>query len=172
MIEKSTTQLVLEVFFRNPNIEYHLRELSRKLKLSMPTIILATDKLSKEGLIIKTRGKVLTTVKADREKAKFIRHKRLYNLEEIYDSGIIEYLTETYNYPRCIILFGSYSRGDDIESSDIDIAIMTNKRLELNLEKYDKILERHINIHEISLNKISAEFKANLWNGIVLEGSW
>lgn len=172
MIGKSTTQLVLEVFFRNPCREFHLRELSRVTRLSMPTIILVTDKLSKEGFIIKTKGKVLTTVKANRENINFIRHKRIYNLKEIYNSGVIDYLTETYNYPKCIILFGSYSRGEDIEGSDVDIAIVTSKKRELNFEKYDKILERHINIHEISLTKISAEFKANLWNGIVLEGSW
>ncbi|MBI2135854.1 nucleotidyltransferase domain-containing protein [Candidatus Woesearchaeota archaeon] len=76
-------------------------------------------------------------------------------------------------FPGCaVILFGSYSRGEDIEGSDIDIAILTNKKLELNLERYNKKLERHINIHEILVEKISAEFKANLWNGIVLEGSW
>lgn len=172
MIEKSTTQLILEVFFRNPNTEFYLRELSRVLKLSMPTIISVTDALAKEGLIIKTKGKVLTTVKANRENVEFIRYKRVNNLESLYNSGLLQHIIETYNYPKCIILFGSYSRGEDIEGSDIDIALVTNKKLELNAEKHEKILERHINIHEISLNKISAEFKANLWNGIVLEGSW
>ncbi|MBI2136432.1 hypothetical protein HYU06_05150, partial [Candidatus Woesearchaeota archaeon] len=67
MIKKSTTQLVLEVFFKNPNKEFHLRELSRVLKLSMPTIISVTDALSKESLIIKTKGMVLTTVIANRK---------------------------------------------------------------------------------------------------------
>lgn len=172
MIEKSTTQKVLEIFFDNPSGEFHLRELSRLLKLSMPTIISVTDMLSKEKLIMKIKGKVITKVMANRENIDFARYKRLYNLEKIYASGIADYLSTAYNHPKSILLFGSYSRGEDISSSDIDIAISTNKRLSLDLAKYEKTLNRSINIHEVSLDKVSEEFKANLANGIVLEGSW
>ena len=172
MIEKSTIQKVLEIFFENPSREFHLRELSRLLKLSMPTIISTTDILSKEKLIIKIKGKVLTKVLANREDANFARYKRLHNLEKIYFSGIVDYLSNAYNNPKNIILFGSFSRGDDIESSDIDIAITTNKKLDLDLTKYERISKKRINIHEVDLDKISSEFKANLANGIVLEGSW
>lgn len=172
MIEKSTSQKVLEVFFESPSREFHLRELSRLLKLSMPTIISSTDKLAKERLIIKEKGKVVTKVTANRENIDFARLKRLRNLELIYNSNIIEFLSESYNQPKAIILFGSFSRGDDIEKSDIDIAVITNKRLNLDLTKYESIFKKAINLHEISLDKISKEFKANLLNGIVLEGSW
>ena len=172
MIEKSTIQGIMELFFDNPSREFHLRELSRILKLSMPTIILGTDNLSKKRLIIKIKGKVLTKVMANRENITFTRYKRLYNLEKIYVSSITDHLSNSYNHHRNIILFGSYSRGEDIENSDIDIAITTNKKLNLKLLKYERILKRAINIHEIDTKKISEEFKANLANGIVLEGSW
>lgn len=172
MIEKSTTKRVLEIFFENPSREFHLRELSRLLKLSMPTIILATDILSKERLIIKTKEKVLTKLAANRENIDFTRYKRLYNLEKIYASGIIDYLLDVYNHPKNTVLFGSFSRGDDVEDSDIDIAIITKKKLSLDLSKYERILNKGISIHEVDLDKVSEEFKANLANGIVLEGSW
>lgn len=172
MIEKSTTNKVLDAFFENPSREFHLRELSRLLKLSMPTIISATDALAKETLIIKTRGKVLTKVAANRENMKFTWHKRVCNLERLYASGLLEHLSNCYNNPRLIILFGSYSRGEDIEKSDIDIAVVTNKKLGPDFSKYEKTLGRGISIHEVDLGKVSSEFKANLANGIVLEGSW
>jgi len=172
MIEKSTIQKVLAVFFDNPSREFHLRELSRILKLSMPTIISATDKLAKEKLIIKEKGRVITKVTANRDNTDFAKHKRLYNLELIYNSSLINHLFESYNQPKAIILFGSFSRGEDIEKSDIDIAVITNKRLNLSLSKYENILKKAISMHEVSLDKISGEFKANLLNGIVLEGSW
>lgn len=70
------------------------------------------------------------------------------------------------------MLFGSFSRGEDTENSDIDIVVITKKGLSLNTEKYDKVLKKRVNIHEVDLIKISEEFKANLANGIVLEGSW
>ncbi len=172
MIEKSTFIRVLEAFFRNPSTQFHLRELSRLLKFSMPTIISATDALAKEKLIIKTKGRVLTTVSANRESAKFVQRKRVHNLERIYASGLPEYLSDSYNHPKLIILFGSFSRGEDTEKSDVDIAIVTNKKLSPDLSKYEKTLGRGVSIHEIELDKVSNDFKSNLANGIVLEGSW
>ena len=172
MIEKSTIQKVLAIFFENPSREFHLRELSRLLKLSMPTIISATDNLAKEKLIIKEKGKVITKATANRENIDFARLKRLHNLELIYKSSLINHFSESYNQPKAIILFGSFSKGEDVEKSDIDIAIITNKKLNLDLTKYENILKKAISVHEANLDKISKEFKANLLNGIVLEGSW
>ena len=172
MIEKSTIQKVLTIFFENPSREFYLREISRLLNLSMPTIILATDNLAKEKLIIKEKGKVITKVMANRDNIDFTRLKRLNNLELIYNSSIINHLSESYSQPKAIILFGSFSRGEDVEKSDIDIAVITSKKLNLDLPKYENKLKKPINLHEINLDKISKEFKANLLNGIVLEGSW
>ena len=172
MIEKSTLQKVLSVFFENPSTEYYLRELSRKLKLSMPTIVSTTDNLSRKKLILKTKGKALTKVIGNRGNNSFIVHKRIYNLEMIYDSEIVDYLSKAYNYPKNIVLFGSFSRGEDVENSDIDIAITTKKHVSLSLEEYEKRLRRDISIHEIDLDKVSGEFKANLINGIIVEGTW
>ncbi|MFH1072195.1 MAG: nucleotidyltransferase domain-containing protein [Nanoarchaeota archaeon] len=172
MIKKSTIETVLGLFFEYPTTEFHLRELSRKLRLSMPTIISMTDKLARENLIIKKKGKVITSMFADRENPYFIRKKRVNNLERMYDSGIVEYLTQEYNQPRAIIIFGSYSRGEDIEKSDIDVAVLTDKKISVDLDKFSHFFGKTINIHEIDAEKISKEFKANLSNGIVLEGSW
>ncbi|MBI3037155.1 nucleotidyltransferase domain-containing protein [Candidatus Woesearchaeota archaeon] len=172
MIEKSTIGKVLEAFFESPSERFHLRELSRRLGLSMPTIITATDILSKENLILKAKGKVVTEVQANRENARFTQHKRINNMERIYSSGLLEHLIAKYNNPKLVILFGSYSRGEDIEQSDIDIAIITAKRLHIDLAVFEKKLGKKISIHELELGQASNEFKANLANGIVLEGSW
>jgi predicted nucleotidyltransferase len=172
MIEKSTTERVLEIFQDFPTSRFHLRELSRKLNLSMSTIIIATDKLAKEGLIIKEKGKVITEVSANRESNLFRWYKKCANLFKIYFSGLIEYLIKEYNHPQAIVLFGSYARGEDIERSDVDIAITTEKSLNLNLTKFERAYNRKISIHEIKIEKISEEFQKNLNNGIVLEGTW
>lgn len=172
MIDKSTTERVLDIFLENPTKAFYLRELSRTLKLSMPTIISTTEKLAKEKLIIKTKGPVLTTVVAYRENKWFVHIKRIENINRFYRSGIVEDLTQSYGHPQAIILFGSFSRGEDIETSDIDIAVLTPKKKQISLEKYEKFLKRRINIHEIAAGKISKEFQANLYNGIILEGSW
>jgi predicted nucleotidyltransferase len=169
MIEKSTIETIIAYFFIHPTEEIHLRELSRRLQLSMPTILSFVKILEKKGLILVHKGIALTTVKANVENKKFVRAKRVYNLQSIYDSGIVDVLSQS--RPDAIICFGSYSRGEDTERSDIDLAVVKGKEQKLVVEKYEKILQRKISLHFISLEKISREFKANLINGIILEGA-
>jgi len=52
MIEKNNTWKILEFFFYYPTTEIHLRELARRMKLSMPAIIFAVEKLARENFII------------------------------------------------------------------------------------------------------------------------
>ena len=70
-----------------------------------------------------------------------------------------------------IILFGSYSRGDDTTSSDIDIAVIGRKDKNIKLTDFDKDLERTIFINFYpSFKEIHKHLKENLFNGIVLAG--
>jgi len=137
----------------------------------MPTILSSTNLLSKEGLVIKEKGKVVTSIKANVENINFTRLKRIYNIERLYSSGLPDFLSKELNIPKAIICFGSYSRGEDTEKSDIDIAIIGVKEKKVSLDKFEKILKRSISLHFIDLKKTSEEFKSNLYNGIVLDGA-
>lgn len=170
MIVKNNVLVVLEVFFDNPTREFHARELSRKTGLSIFTVLEAIKTLTKNDLIrVKKKGN-LKIVAASHSVA-FIRAKRIRNLEKIYDSGVVDYLIKAYDKPETIVLFGSYSRGDDVENSDVDIGVITNIHKELDLRKFEKSLSRKISVHEIELKKISREFHNNLINGIILDGA-
>src|SRR3989338_9511543 len=154
MIDKNSISIVLDVFFDSPTKEFHARELSRKTNLSIFSVLEAIKKLSKEGIISVHKKGNMKIVKSSNS-VKFIRKKRIRNLENVYDSGLVDYLNETYDNPEGIILFGSYSRGDDIESSDIDIAILTKEHKDhKSLERFGKLLSRKISIHEIDIKKI------------------
>ena len=172
MIDKNSISTILDVFFENPTKEFHARELSRKTGLSIFSVLEAIKKLSKEGLISVQKKGNMKIVRATSSVA-FIRKKRTRNIGNVYDSGIVEYLNGAYDNPEAIVLFGSYSRGDDVENSDIDIAIVTkeNRDHKNNLDKFENILSRKISVHEIDLKKISKEFHNNIVNGIVLEGA-
>ena len=70
-----------------------------------------------------------------------------------------------------IILFGSYSRGEDLASSDVDLAVIGCSEKKIILKKYEKFLEREIRINFFkNLKKIEKEFKESLCNGIVFSG--
>ena len=170
IILKNSALTLLDIFFDNPTKEFHARELSRNTNLSIFAVLDAIKSLAKAGFVsVHSKGN-LKIVKAEHS-TKFIRSKRVRNLEKIYNSGIVDYLNDTYGIPEAIVLFGSYSRGDDVEKSDIDIGVVTKSHKELNLEKFEKLLSRKISVHEIDLKKISREFHSNLSNGIVMEGA-
>ena len=71
-----------------------------------------------------------------------------------------------------IVLFGSYAKGEDIEDSDIDLYIETPSKKEIDLEQFEKILYRKIQIFKF--NKISEvpnpHLANNIINGIILNG--
>jgi predicted nucleotidyltransferase len=170
MIEKNSVTILADVFFYSPTKEFHARELSRKTGLSIFAILSAIKTLVKKDMIrVQKKGNM--KIVAASHSVSFIRAKRIRNIEKLYDSGVVNYLIKAYDKPEAIVLFGSYSRGDDVESSDIDIGVITKEHKELNLDKFEKPLFRKISVHEIELKKVTKEFYNNLVNGIVLDGA-
>jgi len=171
MFAEVNSMKVMNLFFRYPNREFYVREIARLTKLSPSGILKITKRLEKEELILRKKGKVTENFVANRDSEEFISLKRTFNIYFLFDSGLISELTKQYNHPECVVVFGSYVKAEDIETSDIDIAIITGKELSLNLKKFEEKLGRTISIHQITnLNKSSKEFKNSLANGIVLYG--
>jgi len=103
---------------------------------------------------------------------KIMQLKRVDNLKQIYELGLVDFLDKEFA-GATIILFGSYSRGDDLINSDIDIAVIGRKEKGIDLKKYEEQLERKINInYYASFDKIHKNLKENLANGIVLSGGF
>ncbi len=146
------------------------RETAILLNVSPTAIGKSVKRLEKLKLIKITKLKNINLIELSGEK-KAIELKRVENLKQIFLSGLSDFLLK--NLPGAtIILFGSYSRGEDTSNSDIDIAIIGRKRKALSLEKYEKKLGREVHLLFFdSFNKISRHLKNNILNGIVLFGS-
>jgi predicted nucleotidyltransferase len=61
----------------------------------------------------------------------------------LQESNLINKLKE--KYPKSIILFGSYNKGEDIESSDIDIFVDLNK-FKFDSSEFERSLKRKIHL--------------------------
>jgi predicted nucleotidyltransferase len=166
----STKDEILKFFADNPTIEIHLRELSRKTKISFPWVRKIAKELAKNKLLIEKKERGFTLVSANRDNILFKALKRTYNIYSLYSSNLVQALIEEYNHPETIILFGSYSRGEDTEQSDIDIAVITKRTTKINFAEFEKKLRRKISIKELQKEKIEKEFNITLANGIVLDG--
>src|SRR3989344_9210248 len=148
------------------------RTIANLLKVSPTAVSKSLIQLEKEGLvkIEKAEKMNLTLINLNREDKKAINFKRVENLKMLYESGFIENLEEKFP-ASTIILFGSYAYGDDTIKSDLDIAIIGYKDKKINLDSFEKVLEREIRINFYeNFSKIHKHLKENLCNGIIFKG--
>jgi len=148
------------------------REISLILKVSPTAIAKSIPLLEKENLIsvVKEKNLNLSSVSFNRDSQKAINLKRVENLKMLYDLDLISFLEE--KFPGdVIILFGSYSYGEDVFSSDIDIAVIGSKPKNLDLSMFENNLKREIRINFYEdFNKIYKNLRSNILNGIILSG--
>ena len=144
------------------------REIAKMLKVSPTAVGNSVKKLKELVKIEKT--KTINFITFNRDGPKAIELKRVENLKNVYLSGLSDYL-ESELAGGTILLFGSYSLGEDTITSDIDIAVIGRKDKVLELEEYEKALNRKININFYDLWKnIHEHLRNNILNGILLQG--
>ncbi|MEM3374778.1 MAG: nucleotidyltransferase domain-containing protein [Candidatus Woesearchaeota archaeon] len=155
-------------FVKNPLKKIHVRELSRQLNISPATTLKYADDLLKKGLIKKEIiGKNYVLSLNFDNKFLFV-YKKFTNLFLLYESNLIEDMIK--KDIKTIILFGSYSLGQDTEKSDIDIAV--DKKIDINLEKYENFFNKKIELHYLEDIKKSKNKNLldNIKQGILIEG--
>lgn len=165
-------QGILRLLFVKAGTSLNQRAISRVLNVSQPAVMKAIPPMEKMSLIIVNQDKESKrwAIELNRENDRVMQQKRVDNLKQIYETGLSDML-EVEFAGSTIILFGSYSRGEDIKLSDIDIAIIGRKDKVVNLEDFEKILERRINLNFYhSFRKVHKNLKENLFNGIILSG--
>jgi len=164
-----TEEEILEFLFKNPTTSFRGRALASKLKRPASGVIKSARNLEKFGLLEISKDFTLS-IKLNRENKETFLLKRIYNLEAI-NSHLLKVLSDKLQ-GSTIIVFGSYSYGEDTEDSDIDIAIIGYSEREIDLQSYEKILSRKIQLHFFkTLDSIHKDLKENIINGIVLEGA-
>ncbi|MEK6933254.1 MAG: nucleotidyltransferase domain-containing protein [Nanoarchaeota archaeon] len=169
MIQKYNRYKIMGVFFDYPAKGFHLRELVRLTMITMPSMISHIKELVKEELIIKEEKGIYPTYKANIESKKYNIYKVQNLVLRMNDSGLLDYIYDLC-VPNAIILFGSASRGEDSEKSDIDLFVQSKEK-KTDLGKYEKIFKRKINLYfESNFNKLPNELKNNILNGQIVRG--
>lgn len=168
MLQNYTTYRVLRLFFDQPTKGFQLREISRTLKLGMPSVKLHIGRLEKEEFIKRDKTGTYASYKASGNE-KFMLYKKTDMLLRLHESGLIEFLADEL-FPNAIVLFGSASRGEDTERSDIDL-LAISKEKDIDLDRFEKGLKRRINIlFEPNLKNMPKELLNNILNGVVIHG--
>lgn len=167
---------ILKIFFTYPEKEFSLSELAREAGVAKANIGKILNDLYELEIIEITKLSKIWRIKSNQNNWGFIKGKIVYNLDFIYQSGIVKYLNERYRNPKSITLFGSFRDGTDISCSDIDIAIESNdfKKYTIveikELYNFKKIIDRRIQVHEFNRQDIDINLFNSIANGIVLLG--
>ena len=160
---------ILKVFFENPAGEFHIRGISKQLKISKTAVNYHINKLLKKGLIVKNKSGTFPSFIANESSELYRFYKKHEILKSIIECGLLDYL-ENKLIPKSIFLFGSFAKGEYNKESDVDLFIQSNES-KIDLTKFEKRLKHKINIlFEPDANKLSHELLNNIINGIRLRG--
>jgi predicted nucleotidyltransferase len=162
---------IAEFFFLNPTTKLRVRQIERKVKVPLPSVIRYTKELEKEGILKSSLIANIKVYSADRNSKTFLLEKKIFNVRELFYSGLIDFLVKELSNPP-VMVFGSYSKGEDIERSDIDLFIETPSKKKINLKRFEEKLRRRI---QLFINKNicgikNKELANNMINGIILNG--
>ena len=165
-------QEILLFLYVNAGKSFNALGLAKSLEVSQTAIAKALPSLEKEGLIKVEKDKVSgrLAIELNRDNRRVLQIKRVENLRTLYESGLVDFL-EKELAGATIVLFGSYSRGEDTVDSDIDIAVVGRREKKINLNEFEKQLGRKIIINFYpSFKEIHKNLRENIFNGIVLVG--
>ncbi|MEK6926813.1 MAG: nucleotidyltransferase domain-containing protein [Nanoarchaeota archaeon] len=170
MVQKCSLIEVMSVFFKEPTEVHFIKEIGRKIGLAPTSVRVYIEELKKQGIIIEKEARPFNGLIANRESNDFIFYKRLFNIYSL--KLVVEKIAKESN-PRMILLFGSYSKGFDIETSDVDLLVLSKSRKGVDLSKFVQELNRKINVIYIdNVKGIDKNVLVNMKNGIVLQGAW
>lgn len=166
---------ILMPFFREPAKGFLIREVSKMTKINHTTVRQWLLYYTKEGLLNKRATSLYDQFFANTGSKKFMNLKMYHNLEKVRESGIVEAIERTHNFPP-IVLFGSYAKGEDDQNSDMDLCVISDINKEIEVAEAEKSLGREVSIHQftrkgwVALKKANPHLVNGIANGIVLSG--
>jgi|SRR3989344_1786090 len=166
-------QEIVRLLFVKAGNSLNAHTISVLLEVSQPAVSKALPLLEKEKLITVKRdidsGRL--SIRLHTENHYTIWLKRADNIKQLYESGLVQKLYDSFQ-TAAIILFGSYSFGEDVSGSDIDFAIVGSKEKKIDMSSFEKQLERIISFHYFKeFASIPRQLLCNICNGITLKGA-
>ncbi len=169
MIQKCSIWKVFGAFSDRPMKHFQIRELAREISLAHTSINIHIKELEKLNLVKKEKTGIYKSYVANFDDDRFRFYKKIQNIINLKESGIVEEI-ENRATPDAIVLFGSYLKGEDTESSDIDLFVIAKKK-NIDVKKYEDVLNRKIQLFfSEEIKKLPKELSNNILNGLTLSG--
>jgi len=177
LYQKIKQLTVLKLFLENPHDSYYLRESARLLKMDPMTVKRALSLFVADRILLKTEDKNQILYKANIESPAFRHLKISYNISWLQKKRVTKFLIHHMNTVTSIVLFGSYSKGENDSESDVDILTISLSQ-NTPVAEISKLLNRDVNLINFTPAQWSQQAKTNkafyldvILDGIVLYGT-
>lgn len=163
----------LEPFFTDNYRRINVREYARIRKTTPPTASKLLAYYHDEELINKEQDRNYIFYSANNESSLFIQLSRAYWNACLEKAGLKDYLEKELISPL-VILFGSFSKAEIKKDSDIDLAVFTASQSAINMEHFEKKLNRKIHLFRFR-NRDDIKNPGllnNILKGVILTGDW
>jgi len=128
-----TSLKIIEKIYLHPGI--HKRELSKQLKLGMPSIDYGLKKITKLTISKKSGNQINYFLnysnKAITPALYNVEFMRMEKLPAKIRITLMDFIKELKEKPLIVILFGSYAKGNYTKTSDIDILLVFQKIIDV-----------------------------------------
>ena len=173
-MKKGYNLLILKAlgfFIDNPYEKIHLREFSRKLKISLNSAQRFLNLFLEKEFIQEKREANLRHFQANLSSFVFRNIKLTFSLDKIKSAGIINNLKEKV---FSFVLFGSVAEGQDDLNSDYDFLIIGKNKSEIKkiFSEFENKFHKEINLHIFTLEEWKEQAKTNkaFYQDIIAKG--
>ncbi|RKX72469.1 hypothetical protein DRP43_00705 [candidate division TA06 bacterium] len=141
---------ILRYFALHPSKGVYVKEIAKKLNLSAGICSKILRELLELQILEKNNlGQAHYYKLADNYITKEL--KRFIGLSLIYKARIIENITDEFDKPTSIVLYGSYITGEFNEKSDIDILVIGSGKQRIDTHNLEEAIGKEINIEVFSI---------------------
>ena len=163
---ESKEEQMLELFFNSPTKQWRFKDILKTAKITRSKADKWLKLFCKENLIkrVKERNKMPYYI-GNYDCPEYKSKKRVFALDMIYKSGLLSHLYSL-EKAKAVILFGSLSRSDWYENSDVDLFIYGDSE-GLKIANYELKLHRDIQVFICENNKELAKYGEGLIKNII-----
>lgn len=146
----------------------NVREYAKLANISPPTASKKLDLYRKEDLLIQETDKQYIYYSANKDSWVFLKLSHIYWLQRL--EALKSHLEKSLVDPT-IILFGSLSKCETKQGSDVDLAVISRSAKNLDLSSYEKQLKRkiHLLLYD-NWDTVPKDLYRNIINGVVMSG--
>ena len=161
----------LEPFFNDCYRRISVREYARLTKISPPTASKLLNSFVKQGILKKEKDRIYHLFYPNKDNWLFTEILKMYWRKTLEKIKLIEKLESEFKMPT-IILFGSLTKGEFKNNSDIDIAIISPSNPKIDYSQYENKLKRKIQIFQFdSIENIkNKDLLNNILSGYIIKG--